>query len=318
MAAIPVLFCCDIEPEGRLDLPSSEPAWPGIAELEAWTAQHRPIILRATGRAPHFNWFLRFDPQVEHACGSATWIADAHRALWQGFIEMGDEIGVHVHVYRNERAGGPWFIDHGDQAWVASCIRSSIRAYERAFGRRPRSYRGGDRFLNNDTVRLLDKLGFHYDLSGEPGQPPVDAASREERERTTGCLPDYRTMPRAMYRPSRRNFLRPGRWFPRRIWMIPVSSGSVVGRVIRGVEEEPGAVSSLNLILAPDHFAHLMAGVLEGSSRPYLGIVCRSGDWSDKAKRRHMEANLAQLMAHPRLAEFAFVRPDEAVAMPWR
>jgi hypothetical protein len=311
MTRIPVLFCCDAEPEDRNTARHASADWPGVEELAAWCQAKRPALEKATGRPAHFNWFIRFDPQVEMAYGSATWAVDRYRATWDQLRAEGDELGVHVHMYRWDDGATRWTVDHGDPAWVRHCVQSSVDAYRTSFRAEPRSYRAGDRFLSNDTVALLEEVGFRYEVSGEPGQAPACVCA--EGDHTTGMLPDYRRMPRAMYRPSRRDFLAPGRWLRRKIWMVPLSSGCVVGEVMRGVDDEPGPVSSLNLILAPEHFRHMMEGLLQGMPRPYLGMVLRSGDW--EKKRSHIEANLAYVLEHPRLRDFAFVRPDEAVAL---
>jgi hypothetical protein len=116
-ASIPVLLCCDVEPEDRQTARHETEDWPGIGELAGWCSAHRAQIAGATGRPAHFNWFIRFDPQIEMAYGSVTWAADRYRATWDQLLSAGDEIGVHVHMYRWAEVEKRWTVDHGDPAW---------------------------------------------------------------------------------------------------------------------------------------------------------------------------------------------------------
>ncbi|HEY8240540.1 MAG TPA: hypothetical protein VIH35_03795, partial [Kiritimatiellia bacterium] len=221
MSRIPVILTCDLEPADRYTSLGEPGDWAGLEEVMAAISALRPRLEKATDAPVHFNWFLRCDPQVERSYGSATWLADRHGPILRDLAAAGDELGIHAHAYRWDDARGSWVIDHGNQDWVNHCIASSVDAYRKSFGCLPQAFRFGDHFMNNATMAFIEHAGFRYDLTTEPGF--ASAPGVVSTESGTGGLPDYRRLPRAMYRPSRLDYQRPGLWLRRKIWIIPAS-----------------------------------------------------------------------------------------------
>jgi hypothetical protein len=58
---------------------------------------------------------------------------------------------------------------------VLGCVRRSLAVFTDVYGEPPRSYRGGDRYLDVDVAAVLESSGVEVDLSIEPGVPGGDA-----------------------------------------------------------------------------------------------------------------------------------------------
>jgi hypothetical protein len=58
--------------------------------------------------------------------------------------------------------------------------------------------------MNTATVNLAERLGLRFDLTIEPGLPPLPW--RVPIELVTGRLPDFRRVPRIPYWPSGSDF----------------------------------------------------------------------------------------------------------------
>ncbi|RBP41383.1 hypothetical protein DES53_107215 [Roseimicrobium gellanilyticum] len=201
--AIPTILGVDVEPDARVVEPS-DASWQSTSEFFRRTSAFRSLLSAVAGGAPvHFTWFPRADPQVEKSNGSATWAFEQFKEEWNSMLSEGDEIGLHVHPWRWDEQANEWFQDHVDEAWVTSCVRSAIEAYRRALDKTPASYRGGDRYLSNAVVRILEQEGVQVDVTLER-MPEV--ARLVEAERGTGVIPDGTSIPSRAYRPSAKDF----------------------------------------------------------------------------------------------------------------
>lgn len=289
MTSTPVLICVDVEPDVREVELDARADWEGFEESFRLFDGLRPRAEDAAGAAARFNWFLRMDPQVAVAYGSAGWAAERYGARLEKLRAAGDELGLHTHAWR--RAGGRWVTDHGDQAWVEHCVRLSFETYERAFGRPCTSFRFGDHWMNNETFGLVESLGARYELTLEPGQ----AAARPANGDTyTGAFPDCTRVPRAPYRPSRRDFRRPAAGDARGLWAIPVSTARLphwpaatpLRRAFWRVKYGRRDYVPLSLALPPPHFRRSVAEVIDEDAAPYLCVVTRA----DAAARRETAA----------------------------
>jgi hypothetical protein len=100
-------------------------------------------------------------------------------------------------------------------------VRSSIDAYRRIFGGAPAAYRGGDRYLSNAVVRLLEEEGVQLDLTLErmPG-----VARLVDAERGTGDIPDGANVPLGAYRPSSADFRVPDPGRTSGLAMLPLTA----------------------------------------------------------------------------------------------
>jgi hypothetical protein len=217
---LPVVVCIDVEPEGRAIDPDDRADWRGFESACDYFSALRPRLAAATRAPVHFSWFVRMDPQIERVYGSAAWAAIRYAELLRRLEDAGDEIGLHLHFWRFDDAAYRWFSDFADQHWIDHCVETSFAAFRRSFGRPCRSSRVGDRWLNDATVALLERLGARVDLTIEPGQGPPAL-----EEPFVGALPDYRSAPRAPYRPAASSFLTPAGAAERQLWLLPLSTG---------------------------------------------------------------------------------------------
>src|ERR1044071_4522952 len=185
---IPVIICMDVEPDVReLDL-RARADWKGFEEslpfIEALRA--RP---RSSARARNFSWFVRMDPQVETVYGTAGWAATKYAEAFARLHTAGDEIGLHTHAWRWDAQRRRWVVDQGDAEWVGHCLRTSFRAYEEAFGRACDSFRFGDRWMSDEALAFVERMGVRFDLTVEPGRPGHQFEPHDEIH--TGTTPDY-------------------------------------------------------------------------------------------------------------------------------
>lgn len=297
---LPVHLCLDVEPDDREVAGQPEADWAGTGPfLEL--VEHFRQKAAAAGHPVHVNWFLRLDPQVREAYGRADYAHHHFRAGWERARAWGDGFGSHVHAWH--RKGDRWVADHGDPAWVGRCVEQSMDAYEQAFGQPVTMFRFGDHFMSNDVVRRLERRGVRYDLSLEPGLKP--AVTLKPGEAASGRLPDYTAAPRHPFFPSRLDYRRPARWWPRRLRMIPVSTGKAEGPEVPGWGR--GRYIPLNLALDTAWMTGLSERLLADPRTTHLVWVARTGDYGVPEFQAHMRANLDYL-AHRGLR---FVRPDE-------
>lgn len=298
--ALPVHLCLDVEPDEREVAGQPEADWSGTEPFLALIERFRADA-GAAGFPVHLNWFLRQDPQVREAYGRADYAYHQFRDQWEQFRAHGDAFGSHVHAWH--RLGDRWVADHGDRSWVGRCVEESLDAYEKVFGQPPCLFRFGDHFMSNDVVRRLERRGVRYDLSLEPGLKPVDVL--KPGEAASGQLPDYCNLPRQPYAPSRLDYRKPARWWPRRIRMIPVSTGVADGEDVPGWGR--GIYTPLNLALDTAWMTRVSDAVLADPATTHLVWVARTGDFGLPEFRANMQANLAYLAARG----LRFVRPDE-------
>jgi hypothetical protein len=217
---LPLLLCIDVEPDDR-QVDPDDPAWAGLERCLERVGELRERIAHLAEGPTRLNWEVRADPQIEAVHGHAGWAFDHYAEAWERLRADGDEIGIHAHCWRAEPDGG-WFVDHADGEWTERCVASAIAAYRDAFGAPPPSSRGGDRFLSDAIIALLEGRGVAADLTVEPRMPAAPSVGDDAR--TTGSLPDYREAPEVAYHPSAENFLVPGHGEVR-LLELPLTSG---------------------------------------------------------------------------------------------
>lgn len=244
MNQIPVILCIDIEPDPR-DVRSSSD-WRGFEATFGYFQSLRSRLEAASGASVRYAWFLRMDPQVNTAYGSPDWAARRYARQFDALRLAGDELGLHPHAWRWADDRSSWIADHANQDWVDTCVRMSFDSYQRVFGVGCRAFRFGDHWMNDATLALVESLGADVDLTLEPGQRSTYSIS----EPFTGSFPDYTDVPQRPYHPSTSDFRRPGRHDGRRLWIVPVSAGSVspimapdrlLARALGGYEPGPEA-----------------------------------------------------------------------------
>lgn len=298
---IPIVFCIDVEPDDFFIDPHDPRSWLGFEKSFEFFSQMRRRLGSATGSPVHFSWFFRMDPQTEKAYGSLDWVYQKYQRCIRDLIANGDECGLHTHAYRWDPALNNWVVDHGNQEWINHCVRSSISAFAGAFDRNCQSFRFGDRWMNNEVMRLIENLGVRYDLTLEPGQSARPAYFLDKP--FTGSLPDYRNVPQTPYRPSELDFRTPGHASCRSIWELPISSG----------ETAATDYLTLNLAHESETFCDVMDGLLETLVQPYLALVMRSAILNYEQPSRNLMRTLDCMLAHRCVKSFVFSTPAESL-----
>jgi hypothetical protein len=205
-AQIPCVYCIDVEPDPRVFDPPEPPPWEGFERMLEQVPALRGRLEEATGGPVAFNWFLRMDPQVEAAHGTAAWVAEAYSDAFADLLAAGDEIGIHTHTWRWTPDANTWVADFEDSDWAEHCLLSGLDAFESSMGRPCRSHRGGDHFMTGSLFGCLRDRRVRVDLSVEPGLPPENFPADEARR---GAPPEFRAIPRNPYRSSPARFPAP-------------------------------------------------------------------------------------------------------------
>jgi hypothetical protein len=299
----PILICIDVEPLDRqIPLPASND-WRGVEETADLLEKFRREVHRWSGRSAHFSWFLRMDPQIETAYGSAEWGATRYSRLLARLRDAGDEVGLHIHAWRWDEAAARWVKDHGNSDWIEHCVDTGLSAFSANFGAPCRFFRFGDGYLDDRIVGLLAERGVAADLTLEPGYPARDGTG-PGAEIGTGRFPDTRRAPRRRYRPSPRNFRKPGLLRRRCIWMIPVSTGTLPGH--------PPTVT-FNLAFYSPSMRWLFDDFLARRCARHMTLVARTEIGAHEEFRVAAQTTLAYLENHPRRDGFCFVTPAELI-----
>jgi hypothetical protein len=315
------VLCIDVEPDSRQPAPGAPEPWRGYEGAQPILADLRPRLEARTGWPARYAWFLRMDPQIAEVWGSATWVADRHRAHLEDAARRGDEIGLHPHAFRWLPAERTWLSDFADPDWIAHTLTTSIEAFRRAFGRDCTALRWGDGWLDTASVDLAERLGVRFDLSLEPGAAALAAPATGER--ASAPLPDRERVPRAPYTPSRADW-RGAQREPRGIRIVPLTSGHrrlgprrrlrrLLRNGIRGrLQDTP--LSMWRRWTPPDGFDRMLDRALAAQRRPYLAFAIRTSFGANPAEREAVGTCLDALLAHPEAGRFAFCTPAEALA----
>jgi hypothetical protein len=222
MKGIPILISIDVEPDERAIDPNVPKDWDGFEKTCEFFRKLRPQLEDATQSPVNFSWFFRMDPQIAHTYGTASWSVRRYRELIEEMIAAGDDLGLHVHAWRWDEPSSQWIADMGDQAWVEHCVNMGVAAFQESLNQPCRSFRFGNRWMNDATLELLEKLGVRFELTVEPGQKLFFTTYP-----VTGTVPDFTSAPRRPYRPSKADFRERSAWRKRNLWIIPMSSGHI-------------------------------------------------------------------------------------------
>jgi len=215
----PVVICIDVEPDERLIDPNLRQPWTGFESTYQFFSQLRPRLEAATAQPVHFSWFLRMDPQIAHAYGTADWVVTNYSSLIEKIRSAGDALGLHVHAWRWKESRATWVVDL-DQTWVDNCVRLGFESFRTSLNQSCAYFRFGDLWTSDATLALVDELGAQIDLTPEPGQRGCPDESFAD------SFVDTNEMPRRLYRPSRSDFRKPDALHGRRLRIMPMSTGS--------------------------------------------------------------------------------------------
>jgi hypothetical protein len=271
-----------------------------VAEVDAVRAR----LAAASGRPCALTWFLRMDLQVALAYGRATFVADRYEADLARLAAGGDELGLHTHTYRWQDGLG-WVQDHADADHVAHCVRTSLDAYRRSFGRPCRAYRHGDRFMSSALASVLADEGVRVDLTLEPGEPALPGLDRAEQNR--GLIPH---VPRDRVAPHVANpgdVLEPG---DGELMIVPLTTSvEVTGDMAPG---EAVPFSTLRLWRPPREFAAMLEARLTDPGLTHLAFAIRSDLPLHPREWSWFQANLEHLSGHPFATDVAWVTASRA------
>jgi hypothetical protein len=321
MKNIPIVMCIDVEPKEREIDSDIAKDWAGFEETVHFFSDLRLRLEQATGSSARFSWFFRMDPQVEHTYGVPWWVVLRYPETVKRLETAGDDLGLHTHPWRWDRGLDKWVIDQCDQDWIDQCVRTSFAAFRHVFRRDCHSFRFGDRWMNNETVDLLDSLGVKFDLTLEPGRYKTPVL----KESHTGSLPDYRAVPTWPYRPARDDFRKRGGKTARQLWVVPLSTGrSWVGRFAGlermaralGINLHPHQETTPLFFNLPNPLFRLMTNELLAVWRKVILVpVLRSDAGASSACMTNMQQNAAFLLSHPLINRFRFVTPHHAIEL---
>lgn len=297
---LPIHLCVDVEPNDREVAGDPAADWSATEPCINLLEEFRARAQASSGRAVHINWFLRLDPQVREAYGRADYAFERYRSSWGRAQAAGDGLGVHVHAWR--MCDSQWVSDHGNADWVAHCVRESLDAFAQCTGHPATMFRFGDHFQSNEVVRQLEERGVRFEMTLEPGIPAAPVMRLGEP--ATGGLPDYTRVPRTPYFPSRHDYRKRAPWSPRRIRMIPASTGCAGSNV---VPFWGGHFYHLNLAGDPALSRRICEGLLASRRTTHISWVARTGDFAFPQHQSNFRANLDYLAGRG----LRFVRPDE-------
>lgn len=318
---IPVVICIDVEPDRRLIDHHQRLPWRGYEETFEVFSSLRERMAKQISRPVHFTWFYRMDPQITETYGHAGWAVSQYPRYFDKLVGLQDEIALHVHAYRWDAGRTTWIVDHGNQDWINYCVMSSVEAFGKATQLTCRSFRFGDRWMNTETLKLLESLGIQYDLTIEPGKEERPALVLSEG--FTGKIPAYHGFPLMPYKPSLDNIRSPDPLGTRTIWEIPMSTGTLYGplriavgaywKLFKSHLEDP-LTHALYLSMPPLVLGHAVDRILDSLARPYLTFVLRTDACLDKRKHQRLYRNLNALLSHHLSNRFIFSTPPQALS----
>ena len=299
LALIPILFNIHVEPDLRL-INFEKQRWLGYEDLHSFLMMARPTIEQATGRPVHFNWLLRLDQQIQAVYGKANWVFYQYASLIDEARKLGDAFGVHVHSWRPKQQGQnkTWVADFADKDWIASCIAISHKSFVDSLGEQPQFFSFGDHFMNQDTLKQLESLGFRGDLSMYPGRQLMQRHVKDEE--TCGWLPGFLNTPRHAFKPSRAQYSRPGQDVMN-LWEIPVSVGYLKNPLNPHVTDVEKLLIGISFHQAKEIIEQNLA-----LPNPYLLAETRSDVRLDYYNREQFDQTLEYLVNHPLISTMEF------------
>lgn len=319
---IPVMVCVDIEPNEWYPKKSQAEDWSGYERAHAYFQELRPSLSRATSSPARYNWYFRMDPQIEKIYGSTDWTAKNFKTQIDLYRKEGDLLGLHAHAYRWEPSRDGWIVDHGDQKWIEHCLRVSFEAFERSFGEKCDSFRFGSRWMNNETMALLETLGTRFEMTVEPGY--TEEKQNTDGENFTGSIPSHLGAPHYPYHPLRNNFLREDRSKKEGLWVIPTSTGAgrhprswkgkLLWRLTHPFSEDT-VFLRLDTALDPYFFKQLLDQLLSRPSGRYLTVIQRTDIFMKPALFKNAQENFRILLNHPLCRHYVFTGPAELIRL---
>ena len=327
---IPTFLSIDVEPEGfQLDA-HGRMSWEGFPATLALVASLRDEFARLHGRAPHFGWYFRTDPQIANACGRPDAVVHHFADPIARLQAHGDYFGVHMHPLRWSAPHSRWVHDVVDCEWLRRCTHASLDAFEQWSGAPARLFRGGAGFMHEVIVETLDERGVALELSLEPvrswGLDSSVVPNGIDDSPIVGSFIDCASAPATPYHPARGDFRRRGGAAnARRILLVPHSTGPYSipragwwPRVRRSVRRGLGKRPARHMYYltspwpSPRYFWDVVEHAVSTMARPYLSLGMRTDRYGSMQDTR-VRAMLKELLVHPLAARLRFVNPLDAV-----
>jgi hypothetical protein len=321
--ALPTVLTIDVEPDNPWPPLGNTDPWYGFEAWLDYVPELRIRLEKATGAPVHFNWMLRMDDQIAGVYGDAGWVAHAYGRQLESLRAEGDELGLHPHAWRWEQPPGQWLQDHANEEWVAQVIATSFSAYRDAFGADCRLHRFGSRYITPAIVRQIEALGVRVDMTVEPGARGMVAL--EKTVPATGWLPDQTWAPRAPYRPSQEDPLRPTTTDAPAdggIWMLPATAFDPApwltlwrrqARRVRFAGRPRHRPAELWAPVQPEQFWRLAGLAADELATPYLSLALRSDCLIRPRMSETIRAKLDRLVDQPIVGRMRFVTATEAL-----
>ena len=303
--------------------------WSGLEDFLPRAERLRSAMAEISGHRARFTWYLRMDPQVADAHGRPDHVAVAYGEEIERLRRHGDTFGIHVHPVRQPVPAGEWVHDFADGDWLAHCLDVGFDAYERALGVAPKRHRYGAGYINEALLDLLERRGVVLDNTVEPGsrpwqeQPLYPVESGIDATPRTAPTPDCTDVPRRAYRPSRRDFRRPGRGAEARsLVVLPLWSTrleperSLWDQAVQAWQERrlPPTRPMYPSVWEdePDRFWDLVERDLSLRARPYLALALRT-DATGTLDEVRARAIISHLPRHRLARRLRFVDPLEVL-----
>lgn len=200
LALVPTALCIDVEPDLAIPPPGDRGPWRGFEQMAAVVDEVRDRITDRTGRRFDPIWCLRMDRQIERVYGNADHVVRRHSDLVGRLVDS-DSVGVHIHPYRWDD-DGTTYSEYADPTWSAECNTDAIGAFVDCFGRLPDLTRQGGYFLPSEALAVVERHGIGFDMTAEPGRPPL-RADPSFGHHASAPSSDWRLTPTRSYRPAR-------------------------------------------------------------------------------------------------------------------
>jgi hypothetical protein len=309
-----VVFAIDLEPDEYKSGPTD--SWRGthitLAQLSSWRRR-----LEEQSQAPvDFNWFFRFDPQIERNWGRRDWVFQACPDLLRAVERHADLTGIHVHTWRWDEGRTSWFSDFADAGWRAHCFETSAEAFRSIFGLPPIASRFGDRSIWHEDIAILKQQGVRYDLTvvpGAPGHPlSIDPLA-------SSPLPDYRRAPRVPYQPSTEDYLQPRPYRPISgpeddFWMVPITVTSGLHWLpLRCPPFLVRCALPMNLVLRPRQVWVQLASEMDRDAAEPVVMKLRSGDLARPRYLANFNLIMERVCGHAGIRNCRFAAVDRAI-----
>jgi hypothetical protein len=187
-----VLVGCDVDPILPLDLHRAPEGdiWRCLDDVE--------LLIGATkGWLPPMTWLIRSDESVRFSTGDFASGYTTRRALWQGLVLQGHELGWHMHLMSFDPDAGRFRFDPR-AGWLSDAWRALSTCF------RVRSTRVGWDYADEGLLRVLERLGIEVDFSALPGMLAWHSVGGDR------IVVDWRRCPATPYHPSENDYQRPG------------------------------------------------------------------------------------------------------------